>query len=230
MRRERFVLSSWEQRRRCHSESGFCSRNLLLSCSHKKSRFLASLGMTVQRVLRLATQSTLALGLAIGLAGCGYHTAGHFSTMPKNVRVIAVPAMENKTSTYRVEQKLTAATIHEFLAKTKYRVVSDTNGGDAVLTGKVLRMEVVPLLFQTTTTATTSTAQATAMLVTMTCEVTLTDRATDKVLYHNADFVFRNEYELSTDVRNFFQEGDPALDRMAQDFAARLVAAVTENF
>jgi hypothetical protein len=50
------------------------------------------------------------------------------------------------------------------------------------------------------------------------------------VLYHNADFVFRNEYELSTDVRNFFQEGDPALDRMAQDFAARLVAAVTENF
>jgi membrane-bound lytic murein transglycosylase MltF len=66
--------------------------------------------------------------------------------------------------------------------------------------------------------------------VTMTCEVTLTDRATDKVLYHNNGFLFRNEYELSTDVRNFFQEGDPALDRMAQDFAARLVAAVTENF
>jgi hypothetical protein len=150
--------------------------------------------------------------------------------MPKNVHVIAVPAMENKTSTYRVEQKLTAATIHEFLAKTKYRVVSDANGGDAVLTGKVLKMEVVPLLFQTTSTATTSTAQATAMLITMTCEVTLTDRATEKVLYHNANFVFRNEYKLSTDVRNFFQEGDPALDRMAQDFAARLVAAVTENF
>ena len=186
--------------------------------------------MTDHRILRLATQSTLAVALAVGLAGCGYHTAGHFSTMPKNVHVIAVPAMENKTSTYRVEQKLTAATIHELLAKTNYRVVSDANGGDAVLTGKVLRMEVVPLLFQTTTTATTSTAQATAMLVTMTCEVTLTDRATDKVLYHNANFVFRNEYQLSTDVRNFFQEGDPAMDRMAQDFAARLVAAVTENF
>jgi outer membrane lipopolysaccharide assembly protein LptE/RlpB len=214
----------------CHSESGFWSRNLVFSSLREKSRFLASLGMTVQRVLRLAIQGSLTVGLAIGLGGCGYHTAGHFSTMPKNVHVIAVPAMENKTSTYRVEQKLTAATIHEFLAKTKYRVVADANGGDAVLTGKVLRMEVVPLLFQTTTTATTSTAQATAMLITMTCEVTLTDRATDKVLYHNADFVFRNEYQLSTDVRNFFQEGDPALDRMAQDFAARLVAAVTENF
>jgi len=176
-------------------------------------------------------QSAFALlGTAASLCGCGYHTAGHFSTMPKNIHVIAVPVMENKTSTYRVEQKLTAATIHEFLVKTNYRVVPDAGGGDAVLTGKVLSMEVVPLLFQTTSTATTSTAQATAMLVTMRCEVTLTDRATEKVLYHNADFLFRNEYELSTDVRNFFQEGDPALDRVAQDFASRLVAAVTENF
>jgi hypothetical protein len=179
--------------------------------------------------------------LALSSAGCGYRTAGHFNSLPKNIRVLAVPAIENKTTTYRVEQKLTAATIHELLVKTNYHVVSDPNGGDAVLTGKVLRMEVVPLLFQTTTTATTSTAQATVMLVTMTCEVTLTERATEKVLYHSDNFVFRNEYELGTGtnasgapdkatLESFFQEGDPALDRMAQDFAARLVAAVTENF
>ncbi len=170
------------------------------------------------------------LTTAIVLGGCGYHTAGHYNTLPKSIHVIAVPAMENKTTTYRVEQKLTAATIHEFLVKTNYRVVSDANAGDAVLTGKVLSMEVLPLIFQTTTTQTSSTAQATAMLVTMKCEVTLTDRATDKVLYHNENFVFRNEYELSTDVRSFFQESDPALDRMAQEFAQKLVAAVTENF
>jgi hypothetical protein len=90
-------------------------------------------------------------------------------------------------------------------------------------------MEVVPLLFQTPT-GTNTTAQATAMLVTMKCEVTFTERSTDKVLYHNDNFVFRNEYELSTDVKSFFQEGDPALDRMARDFASRVVAAVTENF
>jgi outer membrane lipopolysaccharide assembly protein LptE/RlpB len=230
MRRDIFPLAIAKDSGGCHSESGFCSRNLLLPWVRGKSRFLASLGMTTRRVQRLAMEGILLGGLAMGLAGCGYRTAGHFSTMPKNVHVIAVPAMENKTSTYRVEQKLTAATIHELLVKTNYHVVSDPNGGDAVLTGKVLKMEVVPLLFQTTTTATTSTAQATAMLVTMTCEVTLKDRATEKVLYHNENFLFRNEYQLSTDVRSFFQEGDPALDRMAQDFAARLVAAVTENF
>ena len=168
--------------------------------------------------------------LVVCASGCGYHTAGHYNTLPKSIHVIAVPAMENKTTAYRVEQKLTAATIHEFLAKTNYRVVSNANDGDAVLTGKVLTMEVLPLLFQQQTTSVGTTTQATAMLVTMRCEVTFTERATDKVLYHNDNFVFRNEYELSTDVKSFFQEGDPAVDRMARDFAERLVAAVTENF
>jgi len=129
----------------------------------------------------------LLLAMLVNASGCGYHTAGHFSTLPKDIHVIAVPAMENKTSTYRIEQRLTTATIHEFLAKTNYKVVPDANGGDAVLMGKVLTIEVVPLLFQTPTGANAA-AQATAMLITMKCEVTFTERATDKVLYHNDNF------------------------------------------
>jgi outer membrane lipopolysaccharide assembly protein LptE/RlpB len=180
-----------------------------------------------------------AMALSSFVAGCGYRLAGHSDALPKSVHVIAVPALENKTTTFRIEQKLTAATVHEFLAKTKYRIVSDPNAGDAVLTGKVLSLEILPLLFQTPT-STTATEQATAMMVTMKCELTLTERDNDKVLFHTDNFVFRNEYQLATvgsssgasraSVESFFQEGDPALDRMAQDFATRLVAAVTENF
>jgi outer membrane lipopolysaccharide assembly protein LptE/RlpB len=170
------------------------------------------------------------LGVVLAFAGCGYHIAGHNNALPKNIHTIAVPAIENKTTTYRIEQKLTAATVHEFLAKTPYRVVSDANGGDAVLRGKVLSLEAVPLLFENTTTPTTTTARATTMLVTMTCEVVLEERETGKVLYHANSFLFRNEYEISTDVKSFFEEQDPALDRMAADFAARLVAAVIENY
>ena len=66
------------------------------------------------------------------------------------------------------------------------------------------------------------------MLVTMKCEVTLVEVVTEKVLYHNDNFLFRNEYEISSDVKSFFEEQDPALDRMAQDFAKRLVAAVRD--
>lgn len=203
----------------------------------------------MNRVRRGTVASLFAFG---GLAaGCGYHVAGHSpDALPRTIHVIAVPALENKTTTFKIEQKLTAATIHEFLAKTRYKIVSDPNGGDAVLTGKVLSLEILPLLFQTTNTTAGSTAQATAMIINMRCEVTLTERDSDKVLYHTDNFIFRGEYQLATcgastitttttcgntpsaksQVETFFQEGDPALDRMSQDFAQRLVAAVTENY
>jgi outer membrane lipopolysaccharide assembly protein LptE/RlpB len=158
------------------------------------------------------------------LGGCGYHVAGRSNALPQSIHVIAVPALENKTSSYRIEQRLTSATVHEFLAKTPYRVVPEPANADAVLHGKVLSLEAVPLLFDT------ATGRATTMLVTVKCEVTLEERESGKVLYHNDNFMFRNQYEISTDVKSFFEEQDPALVRLAQDFAARLVAAVTENF
>jgi len=43
---------------------------------------------------------------------------------------------KNKTTSYRIEQRLTAATVHEFLAKTSYRVVPDPANADAVLRGQ----------------------------------------------------------------------------------------------
>ena len=153
----------------------------------------------------------LALSVAVLFSGCGYHIAGHSSSLPKSIRTIAVPALENKTTSYRLEQKLTAATVHEFLAKTPYRVVSNPEAGDAVLRGKVLSLEAVPLLFDT------ATGRATTMLVTVKCEITFTESATQKVLYHTDNFIFRNQYEISTDLKSFFEEQDPALDRLYRE-------------
>src|SRR6266446_5443927 len=158
------------------------------------------------------------------LAACGYHVAGRGNALPKNIHVIAVPALENTTNSYRIEQKLTSATVHEFLAATPYKITSNPASGDAVLRGKVLTLEAVPLLFDT------QTGRATTMLVTVRCEITLTQTETQKILYHTDKLIFRNEYEISTDVKSFFEEQDPALDRLARDFAQRLVAAITENF
>jgi hypothetical protein len=179
----------------------------------------------------LATRHFLPIVISLLAAGCGYHVAGHNNSLPKNIHTIAVPAFENKTTAYRIEQRLTAATVHEFLAKTPYRIVSDANGGDAILHGKVLTLEALPLLFENSSpTVPANVTRATTMLVTMKCEVTLEDRESGKVLYHTDNFIFRNQYEISTDVKSFFEEQDPAIDRMAADFAARLVAAVTENY
>src|SRR5882762_1194702 len=144
--------------------------------------------------------------------------------IPKSIHVIAVPALENATNSYRIEQKLTSATVHEFLTATPYKISSEPSGADAVLRGKVMNLEAVPLLFDT------QSGRATTMLVTVRCEITLTQTEPQKILYHSDKFIFRNEYEISTDVKSFFEEQDPALDRLARDFFFLNVAATTENF
>ncbi len=174
--------------------------------------------------MRLLASLTGALAAGALVTGCGYHVGGRTGSLPKSIHVIAIPALENKTTSYRIEQKLTAAMVHEFLARTQFKVTSNPAGGDAILQGKVLSLDATPLLFDT------ATGRATTMLVIVKCDISLTETARQKVLYHTGNFLFRNEYEISTDVKSFFEEQDPALDRLAHDFASRLVAAVTENY
>jgi hypothetical protein len=144
--------------------------------------------------------------------------------LPDTVKTIAVPALVNKTSRYRIEQRLTQAVVREFLARTTYHIVPDAANADAVLQGEVTSIESSAVLFDTATN------RATALLVTVRLKVRLEDRQSKNVLYRNDNFLFRETYEISTDVNSFFEEQDPALDRLARDFASKLVAAILENF
>lgn len=158
------------------------------------------------------------------LAACGYHVAGRGAALPAEWKTLAVPALVNKTTRFQIEQQLTEALVRELLARTSYRVVPDPAQADAVLTGEVSSIESNAVLFDT------ATGRATTMLVTVKLKVRLSDRVTQKVHYRNDNFVFREQYEISTDVQSFFEEQQPALARMARDFAARLVSALLENF
>ncbi len=187
----------------------------------RPGRTIAACALRLVAILALP----FALAFAVVFAcGCGYHVAGTTSNLPATIRTIAVPAFQNKTNQYRIEQRLTEATVHEFLVRTRYRIVPDAANADAVVGGKVLSVETNPLLFDT------ATGRATTMIVSVKCEVSLVEVATKRELYRNNNFLFRNEYEISTDVKSFFEEQDPALDRLARDFASRLVAAITEKF
>lgn len=178
---------------------------------------------------RARTGRTLALWMAafvapLAVAGCGYHVAGHASQLPAEWTDIAVPAFKNDTTTYRIEQRMTEAVIREFITRTKYRVVQDPKSADAVLHGEVLSIETDPVLFEATT------GEVTTMLVIVHTKVELVDNKTEKPIYKNDDMIFRDEYQISTDVKSFFQEQDPALDRMSRDLASHLVSNVLENF
>jgi hypothetical protein len=172
------------------------------------------------------------------LSSCGYHVSGASSRLPPGLKVIDVAAFENRTNQYRIEQRMTQAVVREFLARTRFRVVSTEESADAVLHGEVTTIESSPVVFDTTPTqnsptnptSTTATARATAMLVSVHMKVSLEERETKKILYKNDNYLFREVYEISTDPSKFFDEQAPALDRMARDLASRLVADVVENF
>jgi outer membrane lipopolysaccharide assembly protein LptE/RlpB len=157
-------------------------------------------------------------------AGCGYRVVGKTTSLPSDWKTVAVPAFKNDTTQYRIEQRFTEAVIREFIARTKYRVVQDTRRADAVLSGEVLMIETNPVLFDA------NTGEVTTMLVTVHAKVQLTDNKSQKAVYQNNDMVFRDEYQISPDVKSFFQEEDPALGRMSQDFASHVVADVLEGF
>jgi outer membrane lipopolysaccharide assembly protein LptE/RlpB len=158
------------------------------------------------------------------LAGCGYHVAGRASRLPESVHTIAVPAFDNRTQTYRIEQLLTEATVREFITRTKYHIVSKADADtDAVLKGTVLTSNVAPVTFDSTT------GRASSALVTVTMEVKLLDRS-GKVLFENPSYVFREQYQVSRELSSFFEEESPAVDRMSRDFARTLVSNVLEAF
>src|ERR1700730_8773459 len=110
---------------------------------------------------------------------CGYHTASHAVTLPANVQTIAIPAFVNRTQTYKIEQRLTAAVVQEMVTRTHYHVLNaPSDSADATLRGTVISPSPAPL------TLDSQTGRASISLLVVTAKVTLTDRQ-GKVLYEN---------------------------------------------
>jgi hypothetical protein len=161
--------------------------------------------------------------LVLAASGCGYRVAGRGTTLPPGARTIAVPALVNHTTTYRIEQRFTEALVHEFIARTNYRVVPEADDADLVLQGEVTSLGAGAVLYDPTTGA------ASTLLVTLQLKIGLRDRS-GKTLYQNNALVFREPYQISGSIASFFQEESPALDRMSRDFAARVVSDILDNF
>ena len=60
--------------------------------------------------------------------------------------------------------------------------------------------------------------------------VTVRDQHDNRVLYDNQNFIFRGEFEFANDPRNFFNEEDPAVLRIARSFAESIVSTLINGF
>jgi outer membrane lipopolysaccharide assembly protein LptE/RlpB len=165
----------------------------------------------------------LAVLLITSLTACGYHAVGAAAHLPPGTKSLAVPVFATRTNSNRTETEMTKAVIREFITRTRLRVTPDDNADtDATLHGTILSQTVAPLTYNS------ETQQSSSFLITMVVSITLNARD-GRILYQNDNYVFRQQYQATTDLATFFDESPAAVERLSRDFARALVADVLEG-
>lgn len=145
------------------------------------------------------------------------------SGLPSRIRTIAVPAFENAALRYKIESRFTEAVINEIVRHGRgLRVQSEPEGADAVIDGVVKSFSFSGVLLD-------ERGRSRIFEVTITAAVTVRDQTENRVLYDNQNYVFRGEFEFSNDPRAFFNEEDPAVQRVARSFAENLVSTLVNG-
>lgn len=163
-------------------------------------------------------------GLTVALGACGYHVTGKGDMIPKSIKTIAIPPFENITTRQSLARQLSQDVTREFNSRTRYRIVDGRDEADAILQGRLVNFTVNPIIFNPQTGAAT-TVHVRAMV-----QVTLTDRATGKVIFSRANMAWDERYQVSSNPQQYFDESGTAILRISSSMAHMIVSAVLENF
>ena len=165
-----------------------------------------------------------ALALSSLLSSCGYHVGGKSDLLPKSIQTIAIPPFKNLTGRYKLADRLAAAITREFIARTRYQIITDPSQADAVLTGTILNFTAYPTIFDP------ATGRAAGVQIQVNIQLTLSERATGKILFTRPNYDFRERYEVSVDQTQYFEESGQALERLSRDVARTLLSSILEAF
>jgi RNase P/RNase MRP subunit p29 len=157
-------------------------------------------------------------------SSCGYHVAGKGSLLPPSLKTISIPAFANSTIRYKLTDVLPQAFAREFIAHTRYRVVTDPGQADMVLTGAIITYTNNPTIFDV------DRQRANMADLHVTMQVTLTERATGRILFQRPAFEIKESFQVSPDAAEFFEESEPAIRRASERVAQSVVTAILENF
>ena len=171
----------------------------------------------MQKFTRLAALALVLLFVS-GFAEC--YKPVTKNQLPQRIKTVAVPAFQNGALRYKIEHRFTQAVLDELIHRGRgLRVQSDREGADAVIEGNIKSYTFGGVLLD-------ESGRARIFEVTIIAAVTVRDQTQNRILYDNQNFVFRGEYEFANDPRNFFNEEDPAVQRMARSFAESIVSTL----
>jgi Lipopolysaccharide-assembly len=147
------------------------------------------------------------------------------SGLPSRIKTVAVPAFqfEVKGARYRVASRFTEAVSKEIIKRGRgLKVQGAREGADAVVEGTIRDFSFSGVLLDRE-------GRARVYEVSIVVAVTIRDLDEGKILYDNQNFIFRDSFEFSDDPRSFFNEEDPAVERMSRAFAESVVSAIVNG-
>ncbi len=174
------------------------------------------------RGLRVAALRATALTLLLGFLGCGYHLTGRSNALP-GINTIGIPTFVNRTSRPELEQRITEHIIDEFTTRGRLRIVPGEEGAQAVLKGAILSYTLNPV-------AINELGRATRYEIMITAHVTLSEVATDKIIWEDDHFLFKQQYDVASNPQTFVDQEIVAIDDVATDFARGVVSSILEGF
>ena len=167
------------------------------------------------------------LGIALICSACGYRVRSSVGKLPAGIQSLGIPTFRNRTSQFKIEQLISSAVLKEFSVRTRAIVNSSNSGVDSVLLGEIRGVSSTPVTFGSQTEQ--SQTFGSAFLVTVQVSVKLMRLKDSAVIWQNDNFLYRERYVLNSSVTDFFSEENPALERLARDFAASLTSIILDQ-
>jgi len=170
------------------------------------------------------------LGILLIFSACGYRVRSSVGKLPSGIQSLGIPTFRNLTTQYRIEQLISSSVLKEFSIRTRIPVNSSNTGVDSVLLGEIRSVSSTPVTFGTQTTQTTEPQTfGSTVLITVQASVKLVRVKDSAILWQNEGFLYRESYVLNPNVSDFFSEENPAINRLARDFASSLASTIFEQ-
>lgn len=169
-------------------------------------------------------RAALASLAALAFQGCGYALVGTGrGILPEGTSSVFVETFVNDTPRVGLEQRLTDAVIRELAGRARLTPVPDRASADVEISGRILSYQVNPVRFD-------DQGRALEYEISVVARVKLVDRKTEKSLFENPSFLFRQPYPVAATSTNYVDVENAAIEAMARPFARSLVTTILEGF
>ena len=165
---------------------------------------------------------------ALALHGCGYALVGRGMIVDPSIKKIGVPLARDASGHPGQDQKVTQKIIEELLKRGRFEVVQQAAGVDALVECEILSLAVVPVGFNRADD--TGQLQASRYAVSLTARVKYSKTGKPEPIWESEAFSARDETDVGNDPESFFDRDEQVQDRLATNFARRMVSAMLEAF